>query len=455
MRVQDQKKESAGTEPAASGPAAGKPTAAKPAGAIRVTTTAGRRRQQSVIRWLVLGLTMALTTGSVIVGARFLFGPGVAAESRTPALVLDARSPGAGTAAGPVPGSTRFVPSGPALVLDTRGRGPVQAGADTEVPLTDLPPRTSAVLAEVSVVDSTGPGDVTVDGGAGKATLLRVPKAGVQMTATAIVQIGPDRTLVVRTGGGDVLVNLVGAFQPAETSAAGRIVPLPPARVVQLIPKRDGKEATVRLNEVAELRKAGSVSAVLLQVTGDVGPHGGLISAAAARGAMTQTLFWGPTKGADRTRVGFLAVPVTGDSIRLRYVAGTKMRADLVGYVTGAGAPVSDEGLVVPVSPTDPHAVRVSPGDDESVAVVPADVPAGRVAAAMLSVTATGDALGAVTAYEPGRKADKDLTVVAPKGAPRGAFTLVGTVAGAVQVRSESGASVSMVPRALVLGPRK
>ncbi|MEV6301903.1 hypothetical protein AB0M02_20995 [Actinoplanes sp. NPDC051861] len=426
----------------------------RPAGPIRVTLTASERRRQSTVRWLAILVTTVVTSVAVIFGARFVIGSGAAtAASQTPQTVLDARA--ADPATVPVKGSTRFVPVGPALILDTRGNGPVKAGADTEVPLNDLPAGASAVLAEVSIVDTTGAGDVTVDGGAGPATVLRVPRAGVQMTANAIVQIGPDRTLVLRSGGGDLLVNLVGAFQPAETSSEGRIVTLPPSQVVKLIPKRDGKEATVQLNDVAQLRDAGSISAVLLQVTGDVGPHGGRISAGPVSGAMTQTLFWGPTKGADRTRVGFLAVPVTGDKVRLRYVAGTEMRADLVGYVTGEGAPVSNAGLVVPVTPADPSEVRVTAGGDKRVAVVPetglAEVPAGRVAAALLSVTATGDAVGAVTAYEPGRNNAEDLTVVAPKGTPRGAFALVATKDGAVQVRSESGAAVSVAPRALVL----
>jgi hypothetical protein len=250
------------------------------------------------------------------------------------------------------------------------------------------------------------------------------------------------------------LVNLVGAFQPAKTSAEGRIVPMPPSEVVHLVPKRDGKEAVIRLDDIDQLRDAGSVSAVLLQVAGDVGPHGGLISAGAAKGAMRQTLFWGATKGSDRTRVGFLAVPVTSKTVRLRYVAGTEMRADLVGYVTGADAPVTDEGLVVPVTPAGPSKVRVSAGAKQRVAVVPPDVPATRVAAALLSVTATGDELGKVNAYTPGTKATGNPTVVAPRAATRAAFALVGTADGAVQVSSEAGAAVSVATRALIVGAR-
>ncbi|MDY7084210.1 MAG: hypothetical protein SYR96_03800 [Actinomycetota bacterium] len=424
----------------------------RPAGPIKVTLAPAERRRQSAIRWLVLVLTAVLTAAAVILGARLLGNSGVATAAQTPREVLDARDAKPAAAAESVAGTTRFVPIGPDLVLDTRGRGPVAPGADTEIELSDLPADTSAVLAEVSVLESTGEGDLTIDGGAGPVTVLRVPKAGVQTTANAIVQVGPDRTLVVKAaGGGDVLVNLVGAFQPAQTSAEGRIVPMPPAEVVHLVPKKDGKEATIKLSDVDALRNADP-SAILLQVAGDVGPNGGRISAGADKGTMLQTLFWGPTKGADRTRVGFLAVPVTGDVVRLRYVAGTEMRADLVGYVTGKGAEVTDTGLIVPVTPANPDPVRVDAGLKEKVAVVPSGIPAPRVAAALLSVTATGDAVGKVNAYQPGTKATGNPTVVAPRDTARAAFALVGTADGAVQVSSEAGAAVSLTARALILG---
>lgn len=434
-----------------------------------------RDRAGALRRWVSIALAVVLTSGGVLLAARYLV-EAQAREASRPAGVLDARSvasgPGVPAVVGGrvVPGATRLVPMEPTLALDTRGLSALAAGAEVTVRLRDLPPDTVAVLVEVSVVAAAGPGDVTVDGGAGPVTVLRLPRAGAQQSATAVVRVGEDGTLRIRTGGGDLLVNLVGAFQTAAVASAGRIVALPPVPVVRLVTKRDGKDARIRLSAVAGLRRAGPISAVLLNVAADVGPRGGSVAAGSAPGGLDQTVFWAASAGADRTRGGFLIVPVAGDVVDLHYQAGTEMRVDLVGYVTGDDAVASATGLILPVPPepvrldpsrpepvpADPgRPVRVPAGASRDAVVVPpaglAGVPPGRVSAALLGVLATGDAVGGVTVHPPGSAAPRNPTLLAPAGSARSALALAGVADGRVRIRSAAGASVTVIPRALIL----
>lgn len=422
----------------------------------------GRRLLPAPVRWLLVGLSMLLASGGVLVGSRFL-ADGDAAASKAPATVLDARSApavtGGGAAPEAVPGSARFVPMPPAPAIDTRRGSPLRPGAEASGQLRGLPAGATAVLVEVSLLAATAPGEVSVDGGAGAVTVLRIPRKGAQTTATAVLRIGDERTVRARTGGGHLLVNLVGAFQPARESSAGRVVPVPAVEVLRLVPESDGDSATIDPSDIPALRRAGRVSALLLQVAADVGRNGGSVQVGPSRAALRQTVFWGATNGADRTRGGLLVVPVSGAAVRLTYHAGTELRADLVGYVTGDDAPTTDAGLVVPVPPPAVQPVRIPRRGAADVRIVPpaglAGVPAERVAATLLTVTATGDDVGALTVSAPGSARPRNPTLVAPREPARSVLTLVGAVDGTVRVTSDAGASVTAIPRALVLSPAR
>ncbi len=424
-----------------------------------VTVVEGERRPlPAPVRWLIVALSMLLASGGILLGSRSLADADGSAASKAPPTVLDARAPAvARSGAAPeaaVRGSARFVPIKPAPVIDTRRGRPLGAGAEATGRLRGLPTGASAVLVEVSLLGATAPGDVSVDAGAGPSTVLRIPRKGVQTTATTVLPVGPVSTLRARTGGGHLLVNLVGAFQPVSRSSAGRIVPVPSVEVLRLRPRTDGKTATIDASGLPVLRRAGPVSALLLQVAADVGPNGGFVEVGPSRGAR-QNVDWGSTIGTDRTRSGFLVVPVGDGPVRLTNQAGTELRADLVGYVTGDGAPTTDAGLAVPVPPSAGQPVRIPPGRSADVRVIPAagyaDVPADRVAAMLLTVAATGEAVGGLAVHTPGSARPRHPTLVAPLRATRAALTLVTTAGGEVRVASDAGASVVATPRVLVL----
>src|SRR6185369_8953144 len=122
---------------------------------------------------------------------------------------------------------------------------------------------------------------------------FRGPAAKAQLTATVVVPVSGNEGLTVGTeGGGQLTVNLLGAFEPAPSATAGRIVPIDSAPVLQLVPATDGHDADIDPNQVPAIRAAGSVSAVLLAVAADVGPNGGLVSTGPSADRQTQATYW-------------------------------------------------------------------------------------------------------------------------------------------------------------------
>ena len=323
-------------------------------GTVRVTVTEpgrGRGLLPRLGRAALLVLVALATSAGILIGYRLLAAPAdeEAASTTVPASSLDAR------AVAPVPGSSRLVLLGPRPLLDTRQIGALAPGSVAELPLPALPSGSSAVLVDVSLIQAAGPGEVTLVSTTGEVVALQLPAAGAQTSATVVVPIGADNQLRVRTaGGGHAVVTLIGAFEPAETATAGRIVPLPATRVLRLVPVTDGKDATIDLAPVPALAGAGPVAAVLLQIAADVGTRGGFVIADGAAAEPDQQVYWSATAGADRTRSGFVVVPVTGSTVRVHYEAGTLLTVDLVGYVTPASAPASTAGLVVPLTAAAP-----------------------------------------------------------------------------------------------------
>jgi hypothetical protein len=358
-------------------------------------------------------------------------------------------------AAATTPATTRLVVTQPRQVLNTQV--PAHRRGDAEIRLRGLltKPDTLAVLLQMSLQKATGPGTVTLRSDVEDVPALRLAAAGASSSSTVVVQPGESGDVRVRSEtGGRLTIHVVGTFEAARTATAGRIVALPGERVLRLRPGVDGNNATLDLRRTRSLRHAGPVSAVLLHVAGDVGAHGGFVQMGPSADHLDQRVFWAATSGADRTRHGFLVVPLPARPVHLRYHAGTQLTVDLVGYVTGRGATDSSSGLAVPVAAEKAPAVRVAAAGRHDVPIVPAAGVAGvtpdEAAAALVSLAATGDAPGAVSLGAPGSggAGHSDLAAAAK---PRSALALTRVVGGAVTVRSERGADVILTPRLLIL----
>lgn len=444
----------------------------------------GRARGSVVVarggRSLPPGARLAVAGIAVVVGgaaAIYLAGPVldrvVVGEPAPPAATLDAATAapsgpapsGEATAAGAatpvrrvaaeVDGTTRLGLLGPQSLLDTRGSAPVAPGAEVVVPLPALPPGATAVLVEASLQEAVGPGTVTVTAGDATLPVLRAAAPGAQSSATVAVPVPPSATLTVRTeGGGHLLLTLVGAFEPAESAAAGRVVPVPATRVVDLVPAADGNVATVDLTAVPALADA-ALGAVMLQFSADVGDRGGSVRAGTSPADLPHEVLWAATSGDDRVRGGFLVVPV-GDAgtVTVEYRAGREIRVDVVGYVTSGAAAESADGLVVPVAaPAALPAVPVTPQDGADVLVVPpgAAVPADRVTGVLVGVTGEGPGEGGVSVHAPADPPPGAATVSVSPAGPRSTLTLVGTEAGVVRLTGDVEADVTLTPQAYVV----
>ncbi|MFI5841702.1 hypothetical protein ACIA8K_18530 [Catenuloplanes sp. NPDC051500] len=316
-----------------------------------------------------------VTVRIVGVGVAVLVGAGVALAGTRLLLADDSARTGAPPVAGQENGrdpdvpltnaaraiaSNRLEPAGPQSLFDNRSSEPLKPGAEVNVSLLDVAEASTAVVLAVSALDATRAGAVTVTSSAGTIPAMRLAGPGGQTSSTLIVPIAGDGALRVRDeAGGRLVVQLAGTLTPSFSATDGRVVPVPSREIFRLVKATEGHEKELALDAVLEL-SGKSVSAVLLQVAADVGVDGGFVRAGDED---RQELFWSATKGADRTRGGLMLVPLDGDKITIHYEAGTELRADLVGYVTGPDAPQSAEGLIVLVPPPSPSE---SPNPSES-----------------------------------------------------------------------------------------
>jgi hypothetical protein len=413
----------------------------------------GTSRKRTAVYAAILTFTVVISSGATVLGFRYLNEP------KPPAKTLNAVTLAAGT---PSPAPTQSVDSARLIVprarqlLDTRRTRALRPGAEVEVTLPSIRPDSTAVLLELSVLDAIGPGQVSVQSDVDDVPALRVPAKHASTSASVITLIGPDHSLRFRTtGGGHLLVNLAGVFEPAATATGGRVVAVTPERILRLRPGIDGNDADLKIADFTALRDVPSVSAVLLHVAGDVGVHGGHVYVGPSARRLNQRVLWGATSGTDRTRHGVLLVPVPKGHFHLQYHAGLEARVDLVGYVTGDQAPEAVSGLVVPLPYQAAGAVRVATAGRTDVPVIPsaglAGVAPNRVSAAFFSLSADSERRGDISVVARGRKSGQPILSVAP-GKPRAAVILTRVKAGAVTVAGEAGTNVILTPRALVLG---
>ncbi len=294
-------------------------------------------------------------------------------------------------------------------ILDTRSGNRLAAGSTTTVAVPGLPAAgVNAVLVNVTVTDPVGPGFVSLYGGGawpGTST-LNAQRAGRTVANATIVPVAGDGTITVYTQSATHLViDLLGRFVAASSSAEGRMVPLAPAR---LLDTRDGgvRPAAGSTTDVTVLGRGGvpatGVAAVVATVTAAEGTGVGFVAAYPAG------VTWPGTSTLNVDRAGqnvpnLAVIPVgAGGAVRLFTQPSTHLILDVVGYVTDATAPVRANGLMIPAGPGRLLDTRTgSRPTAGSTTAVPAGTPAfGIGAAAFVNVTATGNtAAGFVTGW--------------------------------------------------------
>ncbi len=297
-----------------------------------------------------------------------------------------ATSPSAAAAEEPATADTSsFVPLEPFRLADTRSS---PCGCDEiddrtiEIDATghpSIPDDAVAVAVTITAVAPVSPSFVTAYPGDRSrptaATLNARPDRNV--SNTGIIALGDDGTLrIFRRVRGDVVVDVSGAFVPAETATDGRYVPVAGQRLV---------DSRIGLGAAGALSPGGGV--VVPIPDGIPADAGALVVNVASVGAVQRGNLAVRPVGTARSTTAFMTVsgsggvvsnatiaPLSPDGFVVRSTAGGHLVIDLVGWFTGPSADDTDVGLFVPVEPrrlrdTREDGPRVWPGGTIEVPV--------------------------------------------------------------------------------------
>jgi hypothetical protein len=290
----------------------------------------------------VLAVVAAL--GSVI-GATFV------AAIAVPAATVSAAGPTSAYVA--MPTSQRL--------LDTRGSLPVPANGTISVAITGAAPlpapgTVTAAVLNLTVTPPAAPGFWTVwphTSPRPEASNLNIDElqglAGNVTPNLITVPVGADGVVdVYGSGGGHVIVDLLGYYTPAETASSGRFEPLAsPTRVLDTRSASTFAKGETRAFTVPGAAGASAVAVNLTAVT--ITPGFWQVYAKGSPAPSTSNLNSPPGFGAAIANQAIVAVDASG-AINIFSENGGDLLIDVVGTYTGAGAAASTTGLFVPMT---------------------------------------------------------------------------------------------------------
>jgi hypothetical protein len=316
------------------------------------------------------------------------------------------------------PSTTAYVPVGPVRLADTRE---TPCGCTRLDPSTvrvdivgrdDVPDGATAVAVTVTALQTASPAFVTVYPGGGDrpiASTLNTRTDRVTSNST-IVPIGDGGAIdLFQLVPGDLVVDVTGAFVPAESSRAGRLVSVTARRLVDTrtpadgaVPLRANGDLTIPLPPGVD----ADASALVVNVTSVGDPAPGYLSVRPA-GTPVRTTSFMNLDGSGQATAASLIAPVSADGFTIRSLTGGHVIVDFTGWFTGPGAADSADGLFVPVAPTRLLDTRIDgprlhPG---GAIELPLDghVPDTDVASVVTNVTVTAaDRAGFIAAHPAG-----------------------------------------------------
>ena len=249
-------------------------------------------------------------------------------------------------------------------LVDTRLTSPLAPGGSLSVSVTGAAPLPAAGTVTAAVLNLT----VTAPFGAGyftvwphtsarpEASNLNIDEllslAGGAVPNLVTVPVGSDGVVdVYSSGGGNVIVDLLGYYTAADTATAGRFESLPaPTRVMDT-----RRVATFAPGETRgfTIPGAAGANAVAVNLT-SVTTRPGYWQVYPMGGAVPATSNLNSPSGGNAVAANQAIVTVdAGGGINIYSEQGGDLIIDLVGTYTGAGAPASSVGLFVPTtSPT-------------------------------------------------------------------------------------------------------
>jgi hypothetical protein len=266
-----------------------------------------------------------------------------------------------GTAQAARPASAYVPLASPTRLVDTRQSGAMGAGTTINVRVTDgaLPPAgtTTAVVLNLTVVGPSGVGFWTafahgenrplaaslyVDE---RASLLG---ASLAMPNMVTVPVGADGTIdIFSQSGGHVVVDMLGAYASSGPTAGGRLQPLAaPQRILDtrsFLPMQPATTLTV------PVPNANGASAAVLTVS-TIAQNAGYWTLFPTTAATPPTAANLNSLFPQHIAANQVIVPLDQlGNFNVFSQSGGHLIVDLVALVTGAGAPVSTDGLFVPL----------------------------------------------------------------------------------------------------------
>ena len=283
-------------------------------------------------------------------------------------------------------GATRFQAVEAEPVYETGQAEPLAPGQSVTVDLADVvDPSATAVAVAVDVRGASATGPLTAAFDAGTVTVVDVQAQMVSQLAI-VPRNGETPLTLTSVSGGLLTVRVVGQFVPSQAVGAGRLVAVEPVVIGSLATAVDGNAATFAPVENAAI-PTGGVDSVLVRIVADIGDDGGTVRIGSNPDDLSQSLMWGPTAAGDRTRMSLAIVALDElEQLSLDYQGGAELQVQLLAFITGEGAPISTNGLFVPLPVSQPVAdtvigsVAVSTGN--GLTIVPVEA-TGRLDAAL------------------------------------------------------------------------
>jgi LPXTG-site transpeptidase (sortase) family protein len=322
-------------------------------------------------------------------------------------------------------GASAFRGVSPLRVLDTRETAKPTAGSYNPVVIAGLagvPSSATAVVLNVTAIDAEGEGYVTVfpwGEALPNTSNVNIKRFGQMVPNLVTVRLGAEGKVGLYSSiSANLLVDVFGYYSASGATSAGRFIALTPQRLLDTRGRATaGEDGVVRLAMPAGVpaNTEGlvlNVTAVNSRLRTNGFGYWTAFPAGQAQGTTSNINISTP----DQTIANQVIVKPSSLGVDFYSYAGGDLLVDLMGYYTGTGSAVSEDGLFVPVSPTRLLDTRSTPNPlGENVALHhdwtvevgtagKAGIPNSGAMAVALNVTMTR-ALGEgyVTVYPAGR----------------------------------------------------
>ena len=322
-------------------------------------------------------------------------------------------------------GASAFHGVTPLRIFDTRDSAKPSAGSYNPVlvgGLANVPDSATAVVLNVTVIDADGEGYVTAfpwGEALPNSSNVNIKRFGQMVSNLVTVRLGVQGKIGLYSSiSANLLVDVFGYYSSSGATAAGRFIAQTPQRLLDTRARATaGADGVVRLAMPAGI--PANTEGLVLNVTA-------VNSRLRTNGYGYWTAY---PAGQDQGTTSNINISAPGQTIANQVIvkpsasgvdfysyAGGDLLVDLMGYYTGTGAAVSEDGLFVPVSPTrllDTRSTLNPLGDDVALhndwtvevgTAGKAGIPSSGASAVALNVTMTrSQGEGYITVYPAGR----------------------------------------------------